>query len=220
MPGCVAVLNATTLPETLALCDAAELEILALLTSSAAPQAPSTERALRIRLEPVTRQSIAHARTFARDEPAAGLPELARSLLTLGRKMDHARPSESLPYFEEAAKIYRSLLALGSDEHLEAAARAISSLGLQYSLAHADDRSLAAKSEAAALARQLNHGEDTTKEIQILSELAHALAESGQFAQAATAQREIVDIDRGAGPGRRCIGRRCHVVAPRPGDLP
>jgi hypothetical protein len=86
--------------------------------------------------EPVTRESIAEARTLARKEPATGLHELARRLTAFGWEVDRARPWECIPYFEEAAEIYRSLLVLGSDEHLASAAQAISSLGLVYSLAH------------------------------------------------------------------------------------
>ncbi|MGW1656746.1 tetratricopeptide repeat protein [Streptomyces atratus] len=148
-----------------------------------------------MRNEPVTEESISEARTLAREEPSTGRPALARRLLEFGWRIDRERPSARIPYFEEAAAIYRDLLTSGSDEHLAAAAHAISSLGLQYSLAHADDRSLAAKTEAAALARQLNrHRDDGKKEIKILGAFAHGLAEAGQFERAVTAQREVVDI--------------------------
>lgn len=158
-----------------------------------------------MRSEPVSEESIAEARTSAREEPSTGGPVLARCLLKFGWRIDRERPSARLPYFEEAAAIYRDLLADGSEAHLAAAMHAISSLGLQYSLAHADDRSLAAKAEAAALARRLNRQrEDGRKEIQILGAFAHGLAEAGQFERAVTAQREVVDIRRATdGPGGR-----------------
>jgi hypothetical protein len=124
---------------------------------------------------------------LAREEPATGVPDLAVSLLAFGWRMDRARPAERLPYFEEAAEIYRSLLALGSIEHIEAAVAAISSLALQYSFAHADDRALAARSEAVALARKLSHRDGIGK-VQGLGVLAHGLAEAGQFAQAVDLQ--------------------------------
>lgn len=148
-----------------------------------------------MRREPVTEESIAEARALAREEPSTGLPTLARRLLEFGWRIDRERPSARIPYFEEAAAIYRDLLTSGSDEHLAAAAHAISSLGLQHSLAHADARSLAAKTEAADLARQLNRHRDAgKKEIKILGAFAHGLAEAGQFERAVTAQREVVDI--------------------------
>ncbi|MFJ2094349.1 tetratricopeptide repeat protein [Streptomyces sp. NPDC087901] len=140
---------------------------------------------------------------MAQEQPSTGLPVLARRLLGFGWRIDRERPSARIPYFEEAAAVFRSLLADGSDEHLGAAAQAIYSLGLQYSLAHADDRSLAAKGEAAVLARRLNrHREDGRKEIKILGAFAHGLAEAGRFDRAVTVQREVVDIYRAAtGPG-------------------
>lgn len=149
------------------------------------------------RSEPVTEELIVEARKLAHEEPSTGRPVLARRLLEFGWRIDRERPSARLPYFVEAAAIYRGLLADGSDEHLAAAMHAISSLGLQYSLAHADDRSLAAKIEAATLARQLNRLRvDGDKEIQILGALAHGLAEAGQFEQAVSAQREVVGLHR------------------------
>lgn len=150
-----------------------------------------------MRSEPVTEESIAEARTLAREEPSSGLAALARRLLEFGWRIDRERPSARIPYFEEAAAIYRDLLGGGSDEHLAAAAHATSSLGLQYSFAHADDRSLAAKTEAAALVRRLNrHRDDGKKEVKILGAFAHGLAEAGQFERAVTVQREVVEIYR------------------------
>ncbi|MFF6776950.1 tetratricopeptide repeat protein [Streptomyces sp. NPDC012637] len=156
-----------------------------------------------MRSEPVTEESIAEALKLALEEPSTGGPVLARRLLEFGWRIDRERPSARIPYFEEAAAIYRGLLADGTDEHLAAAMHAISSLGLQYSLAHADDRSLAAKTEAATLARELHrHREDGDREIQILGAFAHGLAEAGQFERAVTAQREVVDLHRATdGPG-------------------
>ncbi|MEU9135182.1 tetratricopeptide repeat protein [Streptomyces sp. NPDC048404] len=150
-----------------------------------------------MRREPVTEESIAEARALAREEPGTGLPVLARCLLGFGWGMDRERPSARIPFFEEAADIYRGLLADGSEEHLAAAAHALSALGLHYSLAHADDRSLAAKTEAALLARQLNHHcQAGMKKVHILGAFAHGLAEAGQFERAVAAQREVVDIYR------------------------
>jgi hypothetical protein len=155
-----------------------------------------------MRKEPVTEESIVEARTLARADPATGLPVLAQRLQRFGWQIDRESPAAPIPYFEEAAAIYRNLLSGGSEEHLAAAAHAISALGLRYSLAHADDLSLVAKIEAAALARQVNrHREGGKKEIQILGAFAHGLAEAGQFERAVTAQREVVDIYRAtAGP--------------------
>jgi tetratricopeptide (TPR) repeat protein len=150
-----------------------------------------------MRSEPVTEESIAEARSSAREEPGTGLPVLARRLVEFGWRIDRERLSARIPFFEEAAAIYRDLLAGGSEEHLAAAMHAISYLGLHYSLVHADDRSLAAKTEAAALARQLNrHRQDGNKEIKILGAFAHGLAEAGRFERAVAAQREVVDIYR------------------------
>jgi hypothetical protein len=153
-----------------------------------------------VRTEPVTEDTIATHRILAQVQPATGQPRLARSLLEFGWQIDRETPAQRLPYFEEAAAIYRDLVADGSEVHLNAAAHAISSLGLQYSLAHADDLALAAKHEAAVLARLVNRQRDhTRKEIKILMDLAHGLAEAGQFTQAVTAQREVVDIYRATG---------------------
>lgn len=156
-----------------------------------------------MRTESITEETIAENRKLAQLEPATGLPTLARCLLQFGRQIDRERHAQRLPYFEEAAAIYRGLVARGADEHLNAAAHAISSLGLQYSAAHADDLALAARHEAAALARRLNlQRGDSKKEIKILMDLAHGLAEAGQFAQAVTVRREVVDIYRATGsPG-------------------
>jgi tetratricopeptide (TPR) repeat protein len=149
-----------------------------------------------MRTEPITEDIIAENRRQAAAQPATGLPELARSLLEFGWQIDRDSPAKGIPYFEEAAAIYRRLVADGAEEHLSAAMRAISSLGLQYSLAHADDLSLAAKHEAAALGRQVNaHGEGK-KGTEVLAVLAHGLAESGQFDQAVAVQRDVVDIYR------------------------
>ncbi|MFD5519324.1 tetratricopeptide repeat protein [Streptomyces sp. NPDC127066] len=150
-----------------------------------------------MRREPVTEESVAEARALAREEPGTGLPVLAQCLLEFGWHVDRERPSARIPFFEEAAAIYRDLLAGGSEEHLAAAMHAISCLGLHYSSAHADDRSLAAKTEAAALARKLNrHRQDGSKEVKILGAFAHGLAEAGRFERAVAAQREVVAIYR------------------------
>ncbi|MFD4796915.1 hypothetical protein [Streptomyces anulatus] len=71
-----------------------------------------------MRREPATEESIAEARMLAREEPGTGLPTLARRLLECGWRIDRERPSARIPYFEEAAAIYRDLLTNGSDEHL------------------------------------------------------------------------------------------------------
>jgi hypothetical protein len=152
-----------------------------------------------MRTEPATEQTIAAKRKLAQEQPTTGLPELARELLAFGWHTGRDSPKDRIPYFEEATAIYRGLVAGGSSEHLAAAAHAISSLGLQYSLAHADDRALTAKTEAAALARQMNQQrEGTEKESRLLMELAHGLAEAGRFTHAVTTQLEVVDIHRTA----------------------
>ncbi|MFD8500203.1 tetratricopeptide repeat protein [Amycolatopsis sp. NPDC059657] len=152
-----------------------------------------------MRTEPITEDTIAEVRMHAMAQPAAGLPRLARSLLQFGWQVDRASPSKRIPYFEEAAAIYRRLVTDGTEEHLGAAMQAIASLGQQYSLVHADSLALAARHEAAALARRVNsHREGGTQESKILADLAHGLAECGQFAQAATVEREVVDIYRAA----------------------
>lgn len=147
--------------------------------------------------EPVTEQTIQRNRKLAEDQPATGLPALARSLMDFGWQIDREQPSVRIPYFEEAAAIYRSLAAAGAEEHLNAAAHALSSLGLQYSLAHADDLSLAARHEAADIARRFNlRCESTKTETRLLMELGYGLAEAAQFAQAVAVQREVVAIYR------------------------
>ncbi|MEU4673356.1 hypothetical protein AB0F91_36735 [Amycolatopsis sp. NPDC023774] len=84
-----------------------------------------------------------------------------------------------------------------------AAAHAISCLGLQHSLAHPDDLALAAKHVAAALAWRVNlHREGVKKEIKLLLDLAHGLAESGRFAQEVTTRLEVVPHDRFPGQSR------------------
>lgn len=120
----------------------------------------------------------------------------ARDLLRLGWEVGRERHEERIPYFEEAATIYRGLV--GDEEHVRAAAAAISSLALQYSAVHADDLALAARHEAAGLSRRANTNRED-KETAILSKLALCLAESGQFAQAVAVQREVVDIHRATG---------------------
>ncbi|MEO6089628.1 MAG: hypothetical protein ABIQ18_41625 [Umezawaea sp.] len=147
--------------------------------------------------EKITEAQIAEIRKAAGAQPATGLPALAHNLQKFGYQIARENPAERIPYFAEAAAIYRSLVTEGADEHLNSAMRAISRLGMQYSLAHADDLALAAKHEAAALARRFNlHREGTEKEARILADLAHGLAESGQFAPAAATQVELVDIYR------------------------
>lgn len=145
--------------------------------------------------EPVTEQTIQRNRKLAEEQPATGLAELAQSLMDFGWQIDREQPSVRIPYFEEAAAIYRSLVADGAEEHLNAAAHALSSLGLQYSLAHADELSLAAKHEAADLTRRFNlRRESAQTETRLLMELGYGLAEAAQFAQAVAVQREVVAI--------------------------
>lgn len=153
-----------------------------------------------MRTEPITEDTIVENRKDAIADPATGLPKLAQSLLKFGWQIERDSHAKCIPYFEEAAAIYRRLVADGSEEHLSHAMRAISSLGLQYSLAHTDDLALTAKHEAAALARRINlQREGVKKESKILADLAHGLAESGQFAQAVAVQREVVAIYRATG---------------------
>ncbi|MEU8899362.1 tetratricopeptide repeat protein [Nocardia sp. NPDC048505] len=150
-----------------------------------------------MRPEPITEDMIVENRKAAEAQPSTGLPRLARILMEFGWQIDRDRQAERIPYFEEAAAIHRGLVTDGASEHITAAMHAIASLGLQYSLAHADDLSLAAKHEAAELARRVNlHREGKRQEIAILADLAHCLAEFGRFAQAVAVQQEVVAICR------------------------
>ncbi|MER5476847.1 tetratricopeptide repeat protein [Streptomyces sp. NPDC002734] len=152
-----------------------------------------------MRSEPVTAESLAEARRLAREDPGAGLPLLARRLAAHGWYVDRGRPTARLPYFEEAAGIWRDLLAGGAEEHLAAATYLISSLASQYSAAHADDRSLAARTEAAGLMRRLNRTRAAgEKDTRVLGACAHALAEAGRYGEAVAVQREVVDLCRAA----------------------
>jgi hypothetical protein len=157
---------------------------------------------VRARTEPITEDTLAEYREQAAADPATGLPKLARGLREFGTRIDRDRPADGVPYLEEAAAIYRRLIADGAEDHTGAAMHAISSLGRRYSRVHADDLALAAKHEAAALARRINqHRADGKKEVKILADLAHGLAESGQFPQAVAAQREVVDMCRATDAG-------------------
>ncbi|MCE7002333.1 hypothetical protein LWC34_05735 [Kibdelosporangium philippinense] len=151
-----------------------------------------------MRTEPITEDTIAEYRKQAAAQPATGLPKLARSLQDFGWQIDRNSPAKDLPYFEEAATIYRHLLADGDNEHLTAAMHAISSLSLQYSLAHADELALAANYEATALARRVNAVLEHGKKTSVVADLAHRLAEFGQFAQAVEVELEVVNIYRAA----------------------
>ncbi|WP_162908133.1 hypothetical protein [Allorhizocola rhizosphaerae] len=153
-----------------------------------------------MRTERVTEGAIDECRKLARLQPATGLPELARCLMTFAVQTNRETPTEGIPYFEEAAAIYRTLAAGGADEYLNDAMRAFSRLGLFYSLAHADDLALAVRHEAATLARRVaSRPADTDKKI--LMALASGLAEVGQFAKAVTVQLELVDTYRATGSG-------------------
>lgn len=134
---------------------------------------------------------IAEQRAAARRDPEAGLPELARRLTSFAFRVEPA--ADAVPYFEEAAALYRRLATDGDRTRVRAAMHAFSRLGQCCSRAHLDDRSLAARSEAASLARQA--GGDG----RILVALAHALAEAGRFAEAVDVQTEAVDGYRAAG---------------------
>jgi tetratricopeptide (TPR) repeat protein len=150
--------------------------------------------------EQVTEETIAENRRLAEEQPPIGLPKLALSLMEFGWTLDRETPAVRLAYFDEAAAIYRGLVERGAEEHLTAAAHAVSSLALQYSLAHDDTRALAARHEAAVLARRVNLlREDADKDTAILLDLAHGLAEAGQFQEAVAVQLEVVDIYRGMG---------------------
>ncbi|MCP2322263.1 tetratricopeptide (TPR) repeat protein [Hamadaea flava] len=162
-----------------------------------------------MRVERVTEEMIAEHRRLARLRPDHGLPELARCLVRFGWQINRENPPEGVAYFEEAVSIYRSLAAGGEAEHLNNAARALSLLGLQYSFAYADGPALAARQEAAALARRAAR-RPLEPDPKILMELACTLAEVGQFADAATVQLEVVDSYRARG---------AHGVYPQPSSV-
>jgi tetratricopeptide (TPR) repeat protein len=152
-----------------------------------------------MRTEPVTEATIAELRKQAEADPAAGLPRLAHGLRELGWQADRDRPASSLLHFIEAAAIYERLIADGGEEHLSDAMRALSTLGLKYSMVCDDDRSLVTKREAAALARRINtHRVGHKKETVVLAQLAYHLAEAGRYADAVDVVREVVDNYREA----------------------
>lgn len=116
-----------------------------------------------MRREPATEESIAEARTFgsrgARHRTAGSGPPSAgvrvanrpRAAICTHPLLRGGRSDLSRPPHQRLRRTPRSR------------AHAISSLGLQYSAAHADDRSLAAETEAAELARRLNRHRDDGK---------------------------------------------------------
>ncbi|MFF5233233.1 hypothetical protein [Dactylosporangium sp. NPDC000521] len=152
-----------------------------------------------MRTERVTEDMIADSRKLAGLDPAVGVPELARCLMRFGWQVRRERPTQSLPYFEEAADLWRVLAADGAAAHLASASRAFASLAQLYSGVHADERALAARHQAAAYARQASP-QPKDLDTKVLMDLASGLAEAGQFAQAVTVQREVVDSYRAAGP--------------------
>ncbi|GAA1558387.1 hypothetical protein GCM10009827_094170 [Dactylosporangium maewongense] len=152
-----------------------------------------------MRTELVTEDMIAGYRELARLDPAVGVPELAHGLNRFGWQVRHEQPTQSLPYFEEAADLWRVLAADGAAAHLASASRAFASLAQLYSYVHDDERALAARHQAAAYARRASP-QPADVDTRVLMALASGLAEAGQFAQAATVQREVVDSHRTAGP--------------------
>ncbi|MFJ9440549.1 hypothetical protein ACIRRH_01610 [Kitasatospora sp. NPDC101235] len=152
-----------------------------------------------MRRDPVTDETVARLRVQARTDPASGLPALAEALR--GRAYNHPRPGpeDAIPFLEESAGIYRALVADGGTEHLGAACHALSSLALHHSLAHADDRALAARQEAADLARRAEADQpvpDLGRAAVMRADLAHGLAEAGRFDEAVDAARAVADRSR------------------------
>lgn len=152
-----------------------------------------------MRTERVTERTIAELRAQAEADPAAGLPRLARGLRELGWQLNDDQPATGLLHFVEAAAIHERLIADGNEEHLDDAMGALSTLGLMYSMAYDDDRSLAAKRAAAAIARRINENRvGHRKETAVLANLAHHLAEAGEYAEAVAVLDEVTDICREA----------------------
>ncbi|MFF2746827.1 hypothetical protein ACFVVA_14935 [Kitasatospora sp. NPDC058048] len=156
-------------------------------------------RARRPRREPVTDETVARLRVQARTDPASGLPALAEALRGRAYGRPRPRPEEAVPFLEESAGIYRALVADGGTEHLGAAANALASLALKYSLAHADGPALAARQEAADLARRAEADrpvEGLGRAAVLHADLAHGLAEAGRFDEAVDAARAVADRSR------------------------
>ncbi|MFD8784479.1 hypothetical protein [Kitasatospora sp. NPDC059599] len=152
-----------------------------------------------MRRDPVTDETVARCREAARTDPAEGLPALAEALRGLAYSRPRNRCPDAVSLVEEAADIYRSLVADGAVEHLGGASHALSSLALWYSLAHADDLALAARREAADLARRAEEERPEPgfgRADVMRADLAHALAEAGRFDEAVDAARAVADRAR------------------------
>ncbi|MGW2867780.1 hypothetical protein [Kitasatospora sp. NPDC001225] len=164
-----------------------------------APSDHPAPRARRSGREPVTDETVARLRVQARTDPASGLPALAEALRGRAYGRPEPRPEDAVPFLEESARIYRALVADGCTEHLAAAARALASLALQLSLAHADGPALAARREAADLARRAEADqpvEGLGQAAVLHADLAHGLAEAGRFDEAVDAARTVADRSR------------------------
>lgn len=137
---------------------------------------------------------LAEHRELARRDPAAGIPKLATTLTRLGRRAWHERgPVDGIPYFEEAADLWRASAADGDPNRLAAASTAFTQLATQCSAVDDDERALAARLEAAALARR--DPRLPRSSTRVFTDLAHALAEAGRCTQAAAVQREALPGD-------------------------
>ncbi|MFD4654181.1 hypothetical protein ACFWP2_00995 [Kitasatospora sp. NPDC058444] len=170
-------------------------------TAHGTPSDPdhAAPRARRPGREPVTDETVARFRVQARTDPASGLPALAEALRDRAYGEPRPRPEEAVPFLEESAGIYRALVADGGTEHLGAAANALASLALKYSLAHADDLALAARQEAADLASRAEAARpvpDLGRAAVLRADLSHALAEAGRFDEAVDAARAVAARSR------------------------
>ncbi|GAB7188382.1 hypothetical protein ATKI12_8213 [Kitasatospora sp. Ki12] len=151
-----------------------------------------------MRREPVTAETVARCREAARTDPATGLPALARALRGLAVRPG-VRPGRAVRLMEEAADIYRALVADGAVEHLGPASSAVSSLAHAYSRTGAHDLALAARYEASDLARRAEEARpvaDLGRAAVLRAELSHALAEAGRFDEAVDAARAVADRSR------------------------
>ncbi|MFG2904740.1 hypothetical protein ACGF13_06685 [Kitasatospora sp. NPDC048286] len=152
-----------------------------------------------MRRDPVTDETVARLRVQARTDPASGLPALAAALRGRIYGSPRPRPEDAVPFLEESAEIYRTLVADGGTEHLAAASHALSSLALEYSIVHADDLALVARQEAADLARRaevVRPVPDLGRAAVMRADLAHGLAEAGRFDEAVDAARAVADRSR------------------------
>ncbi|WP_030271623.1 hypothetical protein [Streptomyces sp. NRRL B-24484] len=153
----------------------------------------------------ITEETVALAREAARTDPATSLPELAVTLQRFSFRARDRTLAERTALVAEAADIYRRLLDGGAEAHRLSAAYALGSLAQRYSLAHADDRALATRREAAELARHLpseplRAGEVVGPGNGFKASLAFALAEAGELDEAVVLLRDVTDAYRAAAP--------------------